>query len=222
MAKVVPIKRSILEKDQLVADGIRKNLAARGVVMLNCIGSPGAGKTTLLEHTFSQLELRAGVVEGDIATERDAERIRRAGVPAVQINTKGLCHLEAQLVQRALEELPLNDLDLVVVENVGNLVCPAEFDLGEDRKIAISSVPEGDDKPLKYPHLFTLSEVVVLTKTDLLPHIPFDKARFWEDVRFLNPKALCLEVCAPSGEGLDSWLGVLSEWCHAKRQKDSV
>jgi hydrogenase nickel incorporation protein HypB len=211
MAKVVPIKRSILEKDQLVADEIRKNLAARGVVMLNCIGSPGAGKTTLLEHTFSQLELRAGVVEGDIATERDAERIRRSGVPAVQINTKGLCHLEAQLVQRALEELPLNGLDLVVVENVGNLVCPAEFDLGE-----------GDDKPLKYPHLFTLSEVVVLTKTDLLPHIPFDKARFWEDVRFLNPKALCLEVCAPSGEGLDSWLGVLSEWCHAKRQKGSV
>ncbi len=221
MPKVVPVKRSILEKDQRIADGIRKDLAARGVVMLNCIGSPGAGKTTLLEHTFSKLQLRVGVVEGDIATERDAERIRRSGVPAVQINTKGLCHLEAQLVQRALKELSLDDLDLVVVENVGNLVCPAEFDLGEDRKIAISSVPEGDDKPLKYPHLFTLSEVVILTKTDLLPHISFDKARFWEDVKFLNPKTLCLEVCAPSGDGLNAWMEILSEWCHAKRQKGS-
>jgi hydrogenase nickel incorporation protein HypB len=219
MPKIVNIKRSILEKDELVADRIRKDLAARGVVMLNCIGSPGAGKTTLLEHTFSRLRLRAGVVEGDIATERDAERIRRSGILAVQINTKGLCHLEAQLVERALKELPLEDLDLVVVENVGNLVCPAEFDLGEDRKVAIASVPEGDDKPLKYPHLFTLSEVVILTKTDLLPYIPFDRNRFLEDVHSLNPKAAILEVCAPSGEGMNSWEELLSGWCHMKKRR---
>ncbi len=221
MPKIVSVQRSVLEKERLLAEGIRKDFIARGVVMLNCIGSPGAGKTTLLEHTFSHLGFRAAVVEGDIATERDAERIRRTGVTAVQINTKGLCHLEAQLVRRALETLPLDELDLVVVENVGNLVCPAEFDLGEDRKIAISSVPEGDDKPLKYPHLFTISEVVLLTKTDLLPHIPFDKERFWEDVRALNPRAICLEVCAPSGEGMDAWLHLLEEWCRAKRRKES-
>ncbi len=207
-----------MEKDQLVAEKTRNDFAHRGVVMLNCIGSPGAGKTTLLEHTFSRLPFRAAVVEGDIATERDAERIRRSGVPAVQINTKGLCHLEAQLVQRALAELPLDELDLVVVENVGNLVCPAEFYLGEDRKIAISSVPEGDDKPLKYPHLFTISEVVLLTKTDLLPYIAFDRERFWEDVHSLNPGAVCLEVCAPSGEGMDSWIELLKEWCVKKNK----
>jgi hydrogenase nickel incorporation protein HypB len=185
--------------------------------MVNLIGSPGSGKTTLLEATLPRLGLRAAVVEGDVATERDAERIRALGVQSVQINTQGGCHLEAHLVERALAQLDLEGVDLLFVENVGNLVCPAEFDLGEDCKVAVCSVPEGSDKPLKYPALFSQAGAVLLTKMDLLSAVRFDRELFWGDVGRLNPKASRFEMDSLSGEGIEAWCGRLRGLLGEKR-----
>jgi hydrogenase nickel incorporation protein HypB len=216
MAKRVEIRQSVMAADERHARAIRKEMERRSIVMLNLIGSPGAGKTTLLEATLREAPFRCAVIEGDVATSRDAERIAAVGAPVVQINTKGGCHLEAHLVAKALEKLPLDEIDVLFVENVGNLVCPAEFDLGEDGKVAVSSVPEGADKPLKYPHLFHQALAVVLTKADLKPHVTFDADLFWSDVKGLNPKAPRLEVAATRGEGVAQWIALLEKWRRRK------
>ena len=217
MNRRITLNRRVALADQVYARQVRERCAQGGILLVNLIGSPGAGKTTLLERVLPQMPCRCGVVEGDVATSRDAQRIAACGVPVVQINTGGGCHLEAHLVLRGLEDLPLDDLDLVFVENVGNLVCPAEFDLGEDFKVAVSSVPEGADKPLKYPSLFSQAACVVLTKTDLLPYLPFDEELFWKDVESLNPRGRRFRVDGLRGDGAEAWVRFLAETLETKR-----
>ncbi len=218
MPRKINIKRSVLAADEEYATSIRERMWKERTLVVNLIGSPGAGKTTLLEATLGKIPLSCAVIEGDVATSRDAERISKTGTPVVQINTQGGCHLEAHLLWKALDEIPLSGLDILFVENVGNLVCPAEFDLGEDYKVAVCSVPEGSDKPLKYPHLFHEAGAVVLTKVDLVPYLDFDSDLFWSDVKRLNSLASCLEVESLNGKGIEAWSEVLERWLMEKRQ----
>lgn len=217
MPKLVNIKKSVLAADEEHASFIRNLMREKGILMINMIGSPGSGKTTLLEKLLPALDLRCAVIEGDVATSKDAERIAATGTPVVQINTQGGCHLEAHLVRKALQDIPIDDIDVLFVENVGNLVCPAEFDLGESFKMAISSVPEGDDKPLKYPSLFHKARAVLLTKVDLQPFIKFDKSTFWNDVKKLNPKASRFELAALEDKGVDELVNSLKDWLNEVR-----
>ena len=212
-----------MAEDEKHASRVREMLKKRKILAVNIIGSPGCGKTTLLERTAACLgrgdfkEFSFRVIEGDIETARDAERLAAAGVEALQINTKGACHLEAHVIENALKSLNCNGLDVLFIENVGNLVCPAEFDLGEDFKVAVSSVPEGADKPLKYPMLFSQAAAVLLTKVDLLPYVRFDKDLFLRDIRALNPKALIMELDLTSDAGLESWLAFIAGRLEEKR-----
>ncbi len=223
MNQVITIRQSVMEADEAVARRIRERMKRDGRLYVNLIGSPGSGKTTLLETTIRNApEIRCAVIEGDIATTRDAERISALGVPSVQINTDGGCHLEAHLVSRALESLPLENIDILFVENVGNLVCPAEFDIGEDMKVAVSSVPEGADKPLKYPLLFSQAKAVLLTKTDLLPYVPFGMDIYQSDLARLNPGVPLLMMEPLSGKGVDAWIALLHEWLKEKRSARGV
>jgi hydrogenase nickel incorporation protein HypB len=213
--KRVPVVARILEANDRMAGEVRKRLAAAGVRAINLISSPGAGKTSLLEATIPRLasRMRVGVVVGDVATTRDAERIAALGVPAVQITTQamgGACHLEAAAVRLALDRLDLSKLDLLVVENVGNLVCPAEFDVGEEAKVTLLSVTEGEDKPLKYPRTFRVSSLAVITKMDLVPHLRFDLEALRRNLRKVHPKLPVLELSAQTGQGMDAWLDWLS------------
>lgn len=217
MVSNIDVQKAVMAADQDYARKIQSKLASKGILMINMIGSPGSGKTTLLEKTLGNYGLRVAVIEGDVETERDAERIRATGAPSIQINTNGGCHLEANWVDSTLDQLPLDDIDVIFVENVGNLVCPAEFDIGEDFKVAISSVPEGPDKPLKYPLLFTEAAAVILTKTDLLPYVEFDEELYWGDVNKLNPKAATVKVSSSKGEGLDAWISLVNRWLKEKR-----
>lgn len=203
----IKVYRNLMGANEEWAGRTRDLLKGRGIVMVNIIGSPGSGKTTLLERTIERLRgrLRLAVLEGDIETTRDAERLDALNIPVSQLLTGGGCHLEAKMVHHALCDLPLSDLDLVIVENVGNLVCPAEFDIGEQAKIAILSVTEGEDKPLKYPLLFREARIAVMTKTDLLPHLPYDLSNCLEHIRSINGSMPVLRVSALSGEGLDEW-----------------
>lgn len=217
MPKLVNIKKSVMAADEEHASFIRNIMREKGILMINMIGSPGSGKTTVLEKLLPALDLRCAVIEGDVATSKDAERIATTGTPVVQINTQGGCHLEAHLVRKALQDIPIDDIDVLFVENVGNLVCPAEFDLGESFKMAISSVPEGDDKPLKYPSLFHKARAVLLTKVDLLPFIKFDKSTFWNDVKKLNPKASRFELAALEDKGVDELVNSIKDWLNEVR-----
>ncbi len=214
----VDVQQAVMAADLGYAQKIRDEMKRRGILLVNLIGSPGSGKTTLLERTLIGLDLRCAVIEGDVATDRDALRIKATGAPGVQINTNGGCHLEANLVDDSLTKLPLDELDLIFIENVGNLVCPAEFDLGEDYKVAISSLPEGSDKPLKYPLLFSQAGAVVLTKVDLKPYIDFDEVLYWDDVTRLNPHGRRLRVSSVTGEGLGFWLKLLYDWREEKKK----
>jgi len=218
MPRRINIRQAVMAADEKTANRLRRDLKERGILMVNLIGSPGAGKTTLLESTLPGAGFRSAVIEGDVATSRDAERIAKTGTQAVQINTHGGCHLEAHLVEKALMELTLDLVDIIFIENVGNLVCPAEFDLGEDHKVAVSSLPEGPDKPLKYPHLFSEAGAVLLTKIDLYQYIPFDKDLFWGDVTRLNPSAEKIEISASAGDGMQEWNELLSRWLGDKRR----
>jgi len=204
--RTLKLERSLLEKNQRLAEQNRAWLAERSVLAFNLMGSPGAGKTALLEAIarFAP-ELGALVVEGDQATERDAERIRRAGCRAIQINTGTGCHLDAHAVLHALAALAPEPGSRVFLENVGNLVCPALFDLGEALRIVVLSVTEGDDKPLKYPHMFRACDALVLNKIDLLPHVQFDPKQAIEHARALNPRVSTFELSATSGQGVESF-----------------
>ena len=210
--KVQVLKR-VLAKNDAAAGEIRRMLDQHGVCSINLMGSPGCGKTTLLEATFQRLasELRCGVLEGDLATTRDAERIAAAGVPVVQVVTEGGCHLDAPTVAAAIEKLALDELDCLFIENVGNLVCPANFELGERLRVVVLSVPEGDDKPLKYPYMFQRADAVVISKTDLLPHCRFSLDKVRADLRKVNPEAALLTISAYDGTGLDAWLAWLRQ-----------
>jgi hydrogenase nickel incorporation protein HypB len=209
----VTLERKVLERNNLLAERNRGWLEARKVLALNLVSSPGAGKTTLLERTIRDLggELPLSVIEGDQQTLNDARRIQAAGCRVVQINTGTACHLEAAMVRRGLEQLDPPPNSVVVIENVGNLVCPALFDLGEDAKVVVSSVTEGDDKPLKYPHMFRASKLVLLNKIDLLPYVQFDVERFLACARAVNPGILVLQLSATRGDGLLDWYAWLRE-----------
>jgi hydrogenase nickel incorporation protein HypB len=213
----VDLERRLLAHNDEHAALNRAWLAGREILALNLVSSPGAGKTTLIERTIRDLagEMPISVIEGDQATARDGERIRAAGAPAIQINTGSGCHLEADMVDRALRALKPATGSLVIIENVGNLVCPALFDLGERAKVAIFSVTEGEDKPLKYPHMFAAAELVILSKTDLLPHVDFDMALAAANARQVNPDVTVLEASARSGDGLGQWY----DWLRAQMRE---
>jgi hydrogenase nickel incorporation protein HypB len=207
----VTLERDVLATNNRLAEDNRRRLEARRVVAVNLMSSPGSGKTTLVERTIRDLggERAISVIEGDQATAIDADRIEATGAPVVQINTGAGCHLDAPMVARALSTLAPPDGSMVLIENVGNLVCPALFDLGEAARVVIMSVTEGDDKPLKYPHMFRSADVVVLNKIDLLPYVSFDVDRCLSAVRRLRPAVAMLQVSATTGDGLDAWYGWL-------------
>jgi hydrogenase nickel incorporation protein HypB len=203
--RTISVERDVLEKNNRLAERNRGFFEGRGVLALNLVASPGAGKTTLLERTLRELPLPSSVIEGDQATELDAARIRAAGARAVQVNTGTGCHLDAQMIAHALDELRPQSGSVLFIENVGNLVCPALFDLGEHAKVLVASVTEGEDKPLKYPHMFRGATLLLLNKIDLLPHLRYDVDRFEHLAREVNPRVQILRVSAISGEGLDAW-----------------
>jgi len=214
----IKILRNVMEANDQLASRIRQQLLAKHVTAVNVISAPGAGKTSLLERTIPALreQFRIAVLEGDIATTRDGERIGKLGVPVVQLLTGGACHLEAPLVQRGIGELDLDALDLLFIENVGNIACPAEFDLGETAKVGILSVTEGHDKPAKYPLLFHEISALVLNKIDLLPYTDFDFDLFLRDFRKLNAAAPVFQVSCKSGDGLGQWTHWLQHLAHGE------
>ena len=210
-AKRIPVIERIMSANDQVALSNRALLDAHAIHALNVMASPGAGKTTLILRAIEGLrgERRVGVIEGDIASTVDTDRVRAAGALAVQINTGGQCHLDANQVRQALDQLPLDEIDLLFIENVGNLICPVEFALGEHTRLAIASVPEGDDKPLKYPAIYANVDALVITKSDLVPYIPFNVGEFERLVRGLNADITIFQTSCVSGVGLDSWLAWL-------------
>jgi hydrogenase nickel incorporation protein HypB len=213
----IPVLKSITEANTILADALRDKFSKQNVLVLNIIASPGAGKTSLLERTIEMLkgELRLSVIEGDPTTSLDAERIISAGVPAVQINTGGGCHLEARMIQMALDKLNVDRSDVIIIENVGNLLCPTGWDLGEDAKIVIASLPEGDDKPLKYPMAFATSKVLIINKIDLEPYIPSKVSIMRENALKINPNLTIFEVSCLTGEGVEDWVN----WIKKQRSK---
>jgi hydrogenase nickel incorporation protein HypB len=216
---VVTIERKVLEKnDQLAAEN-RDALTRLGVFAINMVSSPGAGKTTLLERTIAALDgrVRLSVVEGDVQTDLDAQRVARYGVPVVQIVTNGGCHLEARLVRDALAQLDLAGTDVLVIENVGNLVCPANFDLGEDLKVVVLSVTEGDDKPLKYPAMFQRASVLIINKIDLVPYVDADVSAIRRHARLANPDLQIFETSCRTGEGIEEWADWLAVQAERRR-----
>jgi hydrogenase nickel incorporation protein HypB len=210
--RVIEIKKSVFEDNDKDADLLRKELKQKGVFLLNLMSSPGSGKTTTLIKTINLLKdrLRIAVMEADIDSDVDAVKIKEAtGIQSIQLHTGGMCHLDAEMTRQGLDNLYLGDVDLVVLENVGNLVCPAEFDTGSCANAMILSVPEGDDKPLKYPLMFSVCDIVLVNKTDVMPYFDFDLDKCREYVRMRNPKAEVIPVCAKTGEGLERFAEIL-------------
>jgi hydrogenase nickel incorporation protein HypB len=212
-ARIVQIEQDILGRNNADADANRARLAEAGIFALNLVSSPGSGKTTLLVETVTRLKDRVpvAVIEGDQQTTFDADRIRATGVPALQVNTGKGCHLDAHMIGHALDRLNPADNSVLFIENVGNLVCPAAFDLGEAHKVVILSVTEGEDKPLKYPDMFAAADLMILSKVDLLPHLSFDVERCLDTARRVNPDIAVLQLSTVSGEGMDAWLDWLTE-----------
>ncbi len=213
--KMVEIEIDVLSKNNQVAERNRQRFRARQQLALNLVSSPGSGKTTLLTETLTRLQQRVpcAVIEGDQQTVNDAERIRATGTPAIQVNTGKGCHLDAQMISDAMQRLPLDEGGIMFIENVGNLVCPASFDLGERHKVAVLSVTEGEDKPLKYPHMFAAASIMLLNKVDLLPYLNFDVDKCLAAAREVNPDIAILLVSATRGDGMDAWL----DWLEAQR-----
>lgn len=206
--KVIEIKKSVFEDNDRAADTLRRELKKSGVYLLNLMSSPGSGKTTTLIQTINRLkdQIRIAVMEADIDSDVDAVKIKEAtGVPSIQLHTGGMCHLDAEMTRQGLDNVPMDGTDLVVLENVGNLVCPAEFDTGAVRNAMILSVPEGHDKPLKYPLMFSVCDVVVINKIDVMPYFDFDLQKCQEYIHMRNPKAVIFPVCAKTGEGIDAF-----------------
>ena len=206
--KVIEIKKSVFADNDEDASKLRKELKDKGVYLLNLMSSPGAGKTTTLIGTLQRIKdkLRVAVMEADIDSDVDAVKIRKAtGIPSIQLHTGGMCHLDAEMTRQGLDNVALSEVDLVILENVGNLVCPAEFDTGAVRNAMILSVPEGDDKPLKYPLMFSVCDLVLVNKVDVMPYFDFDLDKCREYVRMRNPKARIIPICAKTGEGLDDF-----------------
>ncbi len=220
----IEIRRRILSANEKAACDLRQALAETATLSINLISSPGSGKTTLLEATIQRLKsrYRIGALEGDIATERDAQRLRDAGIPARQILTGGACHLDARQVRNELRGAQFPPLHFLFIENVGNLICPTSYDLGEDFKVVLLSVVEGDDKPFKYPAIFSQAAVTVLTKTDLLPHVDFDLSTVRTQVLILNPAARIFETSCKTGAGISDWCRFLEETHRAKSKVESV
>jgi len=214
MTESIKIVENILNANDHIALNNTKCLDEKGIYSINLMASPGAGKTSFIISTIQALpqELRLGVIEGDTAPVTiDSDKINSAGIPAVQVNTGGQCHLDAVMVENALDQLPLNDLDLVIVENVGNLICPAAFKLGTHASVLIASTPEGDDKPYKYPNIYRGLEVLIINKIDLLPYLDFNIDYFKQGVEMLNPGLITFEVSCKTGKGIQSWLAWLLE-----------
>jgi len=204
----VEVKTNVLAKNDAIASSLQQIFKEKHIFVFNLMGSPGAGKTSLLEATLQDLakDYNVAVIEGDLFTSKDAERIHALGVPVIQINTVGGCHLDANMIQDAISDLDLDALDMIIIENVGNLVCPAEFDIGESVKVTVLSVTEGEDKPLKYPLIFKESKAILLNKIDLLPYVPFDKEKAIKDIRNLNPQGQVFEISCTVKDGLVPWL----------------
>jgi len=218
--RLIDLERKVTAKNDLLAADLRDRFRAAHLAVFNLLSGPGAGKTSLLEQTLPalQAQYRCLVVEGDLMTANDARRIAHLGVPAVQIQTRGTCHLDSRMVGSALEGVDLAALDLLFIENVGNLVCPTGFDLGEDGKVVLASVPEGADKPAKYPYIFERAAAVVLNKIDLLPYVPFDLETFTRALRGLNPDVPLFALSCTTGEGMPAWLDWLRQHVETKRK----
>ena len=209
--RIIEIKKSIFEDNDRAADRMRADLKSRGVYLLNLMSSPGSGKTSTLIQTINRLKdkIRIAVMEADIDSDVDARKIREAtGVESIQLHTGGMCHLDAEMTQQGLDNVTMNDVDLVILENVGNLVCPAEFDTGAVRNAMILSIPEGHDKPLKYPLMFSICDLVIINKMDVLPYFDFDLEKCREYIRMRNPKATVIPISAKTGEGIPEF----AEW----------
>jgi len=218
MSQRISIVEDIMSANDRLAQENREVFDKAGVFAINIMASPGAGKTTFIIKTLDALRgrLRMGVIEGDLATSIDADKAAAAGLPAVQINTGGDCHLDAVMVSSALPSLPLNELDLVIVENVGNLVCPASFAIGTHINVLVASIPEGDDKPYKYPSMYRGVQALVISKIDLLPYVPFNMDYFRQGVEILNPGVVTFTVSAKTGEGMGAWADWLVEQVRGK------
>jgi hydrogenase nickel incorporation protein HypB len=204
----------LLKANDFVADSIRQKMKEENILLLNLTSSPGSGKTTLLQETIRRLgkQLKLKILVGDLETERDADRLKEAGGDALQIVTGGICHLEAQMIWQAMGQLDISGLDLLLIENVGNLVCPASFDLGEDYRVTLLASTEGDDKPKKYPRMFLTSDLMLVSKSDLLPYLPFSVEAATQDARDINPDIEVLTISSTNGEGIDAWC----DWLIAK------
>ena len=213
MSERIKVVQNVLNANDEIAAQNRSLLDSFGILTVNIMASPGAGKTSVVMNTIRLLDsrLRCGVIEGDVASSVDSEKVATLGVPVVQINTGGGCHLDARQIREAAETLPLDQIDLLMIENVGNLICPTAFLLGESLRVAVASVPEGDDKPVKYPELFHQVQAVVLNKMDLMPYVDFDLVAFRERVSGLNPDARLFEVSCTTGIGLNDWVDWLVE-----------
>jgi hydrogenase nickel incorporation protein HypB len=217
----LPLEKKVLSENDRVAAELRERFRQNNVLVVNLISSPGSGKTTLLEKTLEALPRseRVAVLTGDIQTENDANRLKRFGFPTKQITTGGTCHLDARMIDKHLADWKVDDIDILFIENVGNLVCPASYDLGEAAKIVLLSVTEGEDKPLKYPSIFFKSELVIITKTDLLPYVPFDIVKAEENARKVHPGVEIVRVSCTAGDGLSEWLQWLERKKRAVREK---
>lgn len=220
----VTIAQHILASNETIASEIQQSLASNGIQTLNIMSSPGAGKTTLLERTIERLrgELKIAVIEGDVETTADAERIEAAGAETVQINTRGACHLEAHMIRDALAQIELAQVNLLIIENIGNLVCPAAWNLGEDMRIVVVSTTEGDDKPAKYPQMFAASQVMVINKLDLLPYVDYNLEKVKRQALAINPHLRIFELSCRTGEGLDAWCEWLKAFATHKETQSMV
>ncbi len=218
--KVITVQEEILGANEEQARRNQDRLDKHGILTINVMSSPGAGKTSLILQTINRLKpkTRVAVIEGDVASRVDADKVHERGAPVVQINIPGGCHLDASMMENALNNLPLEEVDLLLVENVGNLICPAEFDLGEHKKVILLSVPEGDDKPYKYPLMFTVADVVLVNKIDLLPYVDFNLSAFTKAVSGLNPRAKILPISCKTSKGLEAWFSWLQS--EIKQVKD--
>jgi hydrogenase nickel incorporation protein HypB len=217
----VDLEKKILDENDRLALENREAFARVGVLVLNLISSPGSGKTTLLESTLERLpeDIRTLVIEGDVSTERDLDRVKARGAGGIQINTGGGCHLSAKMVAEAMAKLDLGSADLVFIENVGNLICPSTYDLGEDAKVVLLATTEGDDKPMKYPAIFHEATLAILNKIDLLPHLSYDVAKVEKEIEVLNPACEILRLSALAGDGMDGWLDWIGSRLSEKRAR---